>query len=428
MQWITLSRCALSPFLLVAIATAQEPEIDFERDWWQWGGPTRNFVARAAELQPSWQGAAKPVELFRRALLGGHSSIGFVSGRVFVVHGKAKTERVLALTELGETLWEREYRVGYGSSVDDYDGPHSAPLVLEASVITVAIDSTVRAWNLEDGSLLWMRDLRRDHGVTLPQAGYAASPLLIGDSILLPGLGGDGPGLSRTEAPGLGVLRLDTRTGQTIWGKQAFPSSHASPILVPLEDRQIAVFHGLEDLVAVDPQTGEESWRFEVRSGASDNVSFTPLWDSDSSILFLSHAYDQRGAQAIRIDPQGGPPERVWSSSRLKVEHGNAVLWNGMWIASDGGEPGFLVALDSTRGELLWKERAPKATFLRVGEQMVLWLDADGALHLAKPTRDGSGIISRLDVLDELSWTVPTLVGRTLLLRGPTTLVALRLP
>jgi len=99
-----------------------------------------------------------------------------------------------------------------------------------------------------------------------------------------------------------------------------------------------------------------------------------------------------------------------------------------MFLASDGGEPGFLVALDATTGDLLWKERVPKATFLRVGERFVLILDADGTLHLAQPTREGSGVVSNVAVLDELSWTAPTLVGRILYVRGPKALVALRLP
>ena len=397
-------------------------------EWRQWGGPSRDFALQAPALRPDWNGDQQPTELFRRTLLGGHSAIGVADDRIFVIDGRNKRERVLALTLTGKKIWEQAYRVDYSSSNDSFDGPHSAPLIVDDRVVTVAIDATVRAWNVENGELLWLRDLRRDHGVTLPQAGYAASPLLIDGSILLPGLGGDGPGLRRTEAPGLGILSLDVVTGKTRWRKESFPSSHASPVLVQVGDSELAVFHGMENLVAIRPQTGERVWSFELRNGAADNVSFTPLWNAAQRTLLLSHAYDSQGAQAIGLDELGRQPNRIWSNSRLKVEHGNGVLWQGMLLASDGSEPGFLVALDARSGELLWKERLPKATLLVVENQRVLILDADGTLHLANPTRTGSGIVSRLDVLSELSWTAPTLVGRLLLLRGPGELVGLRLP
>ncbi len=426
-----IARCLglLAAALLLPLASGANDgdTIDLQSDWWQWGGPSRDFVVRAPELASSWSRAA-PRETFRRELQGGHSTVGLAAGVVVVHHGSRGTERVTASSLSGDTLWEQQYAVAYRPGMPAYDGPHAAPLFFEDLVITVAIDASIRAWQRSDGTLRWQRDLRSELGVTLPQAGYAASPLLIDDALLLPGLGRATTGLQREAAPGMGVFKLDARTGETVWRRESFPSSHASPIAFSIDGREIAVFHGMEELIAMTPERGELLWRFGLRRGAADNVSFTPQWDPSSRSLLLSHAYDDRGAQRIVLDERGDSPHRAWSNSRLKTEHGNAVLWNDMLIGSDGGEPGFLVALDSTSGELLWKKRLPKANLLVVEEQMVLILDADGTLHLARPTKRGPVITSQIDVLDELSWSAPTLVGRTLYLRDPSTLVALRLP
>lgn len=413
--------------LFVALAAGQTP-VDSVRDWWQWGGPQRNFSAEAPVLDSSWDVGQGPLEVFRHELSGGHSAVTVAAGRIFVAHGRERVERVSALSESGQVLWEREHRVGYASGNASWDGPHAAPVVVGQTVTTVAIDATVRCWAVEDGRLLWQRDLGADHGVEVPQSGYAASPLVINGALLLPGLGKRAGGLSRTDAPGLGVLKLDLGTGKTIWQKESFPSSHASPVGLRIDGRELAVFHGMEKLVALDPVSGERLWSFDVRSGAADNVSFTPLWHAPTRTLYLSHAYDRLGAQALRLDARGSAPERLWNNTRLKVEHGNGALWDGMLLASHGGSPGFLVALDAATGELLWKRRFPKSTLLTVREQGVLILDEEGTVHLARPSRTGPDVAAKLDVLEELSWTVPTLVGRTLYLRSTDELVALRLP
>ncbi len=422
------TRPTLCALLLLAplFGPRAQAQVDRTTDWWQWGGPHRTFVVDDPGLADSWEERG-PIELFRRELRGGHATVSTGDGRVFVLHGRRGGESLLAMTFGGVVLWEKSFDVSYRAGNSSHDGPHAAPLVLDDKVVTVSIDATLRAWKPDDGELLWERDLKAEHGLTLPQAGYAASPLVVGDAMLLPGLGGPGPGLQRTYADDLGIFKLALADGQLLWRKERFSSSHASPILLPVEPPQ-AVFHGMEELVSVSPETGDVLWRWRLRDGAADNVSFMPVWDAESRSLLLSHAYDRDGAQAVRLAEGAGSAERAWANPRLKVQHGNGLLWNGIFLASDGDSPGFLTALDASTGEMLWKERMPKATFLAVESRMVLMLDAEGVLYLAKPSRDGSGIVSKLEVLGDLSWTAPTLVGRTLFLRDPDTLVAFRLP
>ena len=54
-------------------------------------------------------------------------------------------------------------------------------------------------------------------------------------------------------------------------------------------------------------------------------------------------------------------------------------------------------------------------------------LDEDGALGLATPTPQGLIVHSRVEMLTSRSWTVPTLVGKTLFLRDRKIIMALQL-
>ncbi len=390
-----------------------------DSNWLQWGGPSRDFSLAQNSLATSWD-ENQPRVVWRRQLGGGHSAILAEDGVLYTMHGGARRTRVVAIDAAqGKTLWHFDSGNRYQSHMAQYDGPHSTPLIAGHRLFTVSIDAQVHAFDKGSGRLLWQRDLVREHGVDLPQSGYAASPVAWRDLILLPGLGGSAAG----------AMALDQRDGSTAWGEQSFNSSHASPTLISLGGTPQAIFHGMEWLYSLAPDTGSLIWRKKLRSGAADNISFTPVWDEEGGQLLVSHRYDNSGAQALRIEESGDGfgVEKAWHNLRLRVEHGNGVLIGRIFIASSGSSPGFLVGLDADDGSLLWRVRLPKATFVSAGNQLLI-LDEEGTLHLARPDRDGPHIQSNFKVLQYNAWTAPTLVGKSLYLRDRFDIVRLDLP
>ena len=77
--------------------------------------------------------------------------------------------------------------------------------------------------------------------------------------------------------------------------------------------------------------------------------------------------------------------------------------------------------------EQLWRERGfSKANCLGAGEYLII-LDEDGQLALAKPTPEKLNVVSKTNILEKVTWTVPTLVGTTLYVRDKKNIVALDL-
>lgn len=95
-------------------------------------------------------------------------------------------------------------------------------------------------------------------------------------------------------------------------------------------------------------------------------------------------------------------------------------------IAAAG--PGFLTSAHINTGEPLWSARGfPNASLLRADGKLVI-LDEDGWLVLAKPKPDGGvEIASKVHVLSQNLWTVPTLAGAILYLRDRKIITALYL-
>lgn len=127
----------LAVAFLIASAALVAQEVDPALDWWQWGGPSRDFLYDVEGLAETWPTEGPPV-IWSRPLGAGHSAIIAAGGRLYtmyrVAYGEggsspwAGEEAVIAIgAATGETLWE----YAYPSVVQDFDqgaGPHATPL------------------------------------------------------------------------------------------------------------------------------------------------------------------------------------------------------------------------------------------------------------------------------------------------------------
>ena len=157
------------------------------------------------------------------------------------------------------------------------------------------------------------------------------------------------------------------------------------------------------------------------------NIS-TPVWNGED-LIFCSAAYDS-GSRVVRLARQDGKtvPRELWFSRRMKLHFGNAVVAGDTVYASSGDAgPAFLMAVDLTTGQTLWRDRRfKKASCLLAGEKLII-LDEDGQLALGTPTRQRLTVRSTCQVTKRQSWTPPTLVGTTLYVRDRTHIMALDL-
>ena len=78
-------------------------------------------------------------------------------------------------------------------------------------------------------------------------------------------------------------------------------------------------------------------------------------------------------------------------------------------------------------GEIKWRERSmPRANALLVGDRVIL-LDEEGVLHLVKLSPEGLKVTSSFQVLENLSWTPPSIAGTRLYVRDRKSIAAIEL-
>jgi len=146
-------------------------------------------------------------------------------------------------------------------------------------------------------------------------------------------------------------------------------------------------------------------------------------------VLLVASAYNS-GSRALRITRQGGQTrvEELWFTKRLRIMFGNAIRI-GDFVYGTSGDfgPAFLTALDMKTGELAWQERGFGRSSLLHADGKVVILDEDGSLILARVSPKGLQVLSKTQLFQTTSWTVPALVGTTLYARDRAKILALDL-
>ena len=417
MKSLMVERKTIAALFSILLSLFLFAETQAQTDWLQWGGPTRDFISTSRGLAASWPEKG-PRQLWSRPLGQGHSSI-IVSGKtLYTMYSQGEQEIVIALAaDTGKTLWEYKYDAPTaGMNYKEGLGPHSTPLLVGDRLFTVGAIGTFHALDKQSGKVLWFHDLWKEYGGTKMGRGYSCSPLLYKNTIILT-LGGQGQTL----------IAFNPSDGSVVWKNQSLDMSPSSPIIINVDGQeQMVAFLG-KQIVGVNPNNGELLWSHPHVTDWGLNIS-TPIWGPDN-LLFLSSAYSG-GSRVLKLTQAGGKTTvtEVWFNNRLRVHHGTAIRIGDYVYASSGDfGPSFFSAVNVKTGEIVFQDRSfPKTSFLYADGKLII-LDEDGNLALATVSPAGLKVISKVSLLKNLAWTVPTLVGTKLYLRDRQTIMAVDL-
>ena len=385
--------------------------------WPQWGGPNRNFTSESKGLATKWP-ASGPKKLWSRALGEGHSAISADGGRLFTMYRplglmamvrRSQEEVITALdANTGATVWEHRYpSPTTGLDFSEGAGPHATPLVTADRVFAAGSRKELFALNKANGQVVWSHDLIKDYGATGPGRGYSCSPLLYNGTIVV-SVGG----------PGQTLAAFNEKTGALVWKAGNYEISPASPILIDVDGQKQLVYFGGDEVIGFDPANGKTLWTHPHKTNWGLNIS-TPIWSPADHLLFVSSAYGT-GSRVIELHQAGGTTtaSEKWFSGRMRVHIGTAIrIGNFVYGSSGDFGPAFLTAVDITTGKIAWQDRSFSRAQLLYADGKLVILDEDGNLGIATVTPQGVQVLAKAQVLENLSWTPPTLVGTKLYAR-----------
>jgi outer membrane protein assembly factor BamB len=420
---------ALSPG---PVASARQPQGASARqrsaqaDWRQWGGPNRDFTTASKGLATTWP-ADGPKKLWTRSLGEGHSAIAVDGGRLYTMYrplaqppARRSEEEVIAALDAsnGKAIWEHRYpSPTSGLDFSEGAGPHSTPLVTGDRVYATSSRKELIALNKADGKVVWSHDLIKEYSADSPGRGYACSPLLFNDMLIV-SVGG----------PGQALAAFNPRTGALIWKAGNFQFSPASPIIADVDGQKQVIYFAGDVVAGVDPATGRTLWTHPHKTDWGLNIS-TPLWFPSDHLLFVSSAYGT-GTRVLELRQAGGKTTvaEKWFNGRMRIHIGTAIRIGSVVVASSGDfGPAFLTGVDITSGKILWQDRAFARAQLLYADGKLVVLDEDGTLGLATASPAGLHVLTKAPVLQNRAWTPPTLVGTRLYVRDRKNAIAFEL-
>jgi outer membrane protein assembly factor BamB len=384
------SAALLVPLLAGFASVSARPGPD---DWPHWGGPARTGVSR----ETGWSVKGKSEPLWRAHVGLGYSSFAVVGKRLFTLGYDADMELDVVYcfdADTGEELWTH----AYPSKIWDLyhgGGTLTTPAVDGDNVYVSEREGQLQCLRASDGEVLWTKNATKEFELGVPQWGFAASPVVLGDHLIL--------NYGR-------VFAFDKKSGADLWStKKSYGDAYSTPVDFQLGGKPTLAVFGGKGLVLLSRADGAE-------------LSFTP-WETRYDInaaaplvfdqrVFISSGYDHGCAL---VDVGGDKPKVVWESKVMRNQMSGCVPWEGHLYGFDDK---VLKCID-LEGKELWRERGLGQGALSVADGKLIVASEEGELVVADASPEAFHERSRTKVFDGgTCWTVPVLANGRIYMRN----------
>lgn len=387
-------------------------------DWPQFLGPTRNAAYAGPEVAEPWPKEGPPMA-WQKKLGTGWAGPVAAGGKVIVFHRIANEELVECLdAKSGKELWKQAFPTHYTDRFGFDNGPRSTPCIADGRVFTFGADGNVHALDFATGKSLWSINAAQDFTADQGFFGFACSPLVEGNRLLL-NIGGKS---------GAGLVAFDTATGKVLWQVRDDEASYSSPVAATIAGQRHALFFARHQLVSLDPANGKVRFTFPWGPKMQASVSAAvPVVSGDS--VFISAGY---GAGAALLRVEAGGVKTIWSGEeQLTAQYVTPVLRDGFLYGFEGrvdtGPRPELRCVELATGKVRWStDRVTHGGIILAGSDLLITSDSGELVRVAADPK-AFAEKARAQILGREGRSQPALADGLLLARDKTKLVSVEL-
>ena len=381
---------AMLGVMLIALVSLAKPAP--AEDWPQWRGPNRNGISQETGWQAAWPQEG-PRRVWEASGLGiGYSSLAVSQGRVYTMGNIDEVDHVFCLdAQTGKVLWDHHYPCS-SKDPNGYRGTRCTPTVDDGRVYTVSRQGHFFCLDAATGKVFWSKNFVKDFGAEPPKWGYAGSPLIEKDWVLV-----------EVGAKGASVVAFDKKTGAIVWKNGDDEPAYSSLVAFDNGGERCLAQFSSEYLVGRRMKDGAELWRYRWKTSYGINAA-TPIVAGDR--VFISSGYGQ-GCALLQVSPRS--VQQVWRNRKMRNHVNSCVLVDGYLYGFDESE---LKCLDFKTGEEKWGDRSyGKGSLLYADGKLILY-SQNGKLGLAETTPTAFKEICHSQVLGgKDTWAMPVLAN-----------------
>jgi outer membrane protein assembly factor BamB len=388
--------------------------------WPQFRGSTGDGVSPESTPLARAFGAGGPKRLWQVTLGEGYAGPVVWKSRVYLldydVDAQSDVLRCFALAD-GRELW----KLAYASPVGKQHGiSRTTPSVTERFIVTLGPRCHVLCADTKSGRKLWLRDLVKDYGTTVPEWNAGQCPLIDRDRAII-----------ATGGSAL-LVAFDGATGKELWHSPnpgGWKMTHSTILPFTLGGKRLYVYCGSRGVAAVSAEDGKILWQTTDWVVPTANIPKPVLVGQDQ--LLFSGGYGA-GATLMQFTLVNG---QVQAETRWRVKESvfgsyqqTPIYYRGyIYAVIPKGE---MVCLDPATGAVRWSSGSTNRfawnPYLLAGGVLYVLNDA-GELALIDATPDAYRPLAKVAVLPggREFWAPMALAGRRLLLRDLTRMVCL---
>jgi outer membrane protein assembly factor BamB len=399
-----IAQAANEPAAAPASSTATRSGVN----WPGFRGPERDGVVRGTRIRSDWN-ASPPVELWRRPIGPAWSSFA-VQGDLIYTQEQRGTEEIVSCYNLntGKPVWlHRDAARFYESNAGP--GPRGTPTLNNGRVYTLGATGILNALNADSGAVIWSRNAASDTKTKIPGWGFASSPLVVDDVVIVATAGA--------------LVAYDLANGNPRWFGPANDSGYSSPHLATIGGvKQVLILNGI-GAISLSPTDCKELWRHPLPPGPR---IVQPALTSEGDILTHDGESSSMRRIAVVLGPNGWTVTERWASDGLTPYFSDFVVHKGHAFGFAGSS---IACIDLKDGSLKWKggSYGNGQLILLSDQDLLLLLSEQGELALVKAIPEQFTELGRFPAIKGKTWNHPVLAGDIVLVRNGEEMAAFRL-
>ncbi len=382
--------------------------VETEAAWPGFRGPDRDGIIRGVRIETDWS-RSPPVELWRRPIGPGWSSLA-VSGDLLYTQEQRGDDEVVACYKVttGEPVWRHRDAARFWEAIGGA-GPRGTPTLSDGRVYTFGATGILNVLDAADGAVVWSRNAAADADVKVPYWGFASSPLVVDDVVVV-------------AVEGV-LVAYDRATGDRRWFGPAGGAGYSSPHLMTIHGVPQILLVTQSGAASLSPADGKLLWEHPWPGGTR---IVQPALIAGGDILISRGDTSGMRRIAVAHGSGGWSIEERWTSIRLKPYFSDFVVHAGHAFGFDGS---ILACIDVKDGKRKWKggRYGSGQLVLLADQDLLLVLSEEGELALVAAAPDQFKELARFPAIEGKTWNHPVAAGDVLLVRNGQEMAAFRL-
>ena len=291
-------------------------------------------------------------------------------------------------------------------------GPRATPTFHAGRLYSFGANGHLNCLDAASGKRLWSRDVVADSRATVPQWGYASSPLVTHGVVVV-----------FAGAPdGKTVVAYEEEKGEPAWTASVGPASekgslsYCSPQLATVDGVEQILLATDAGLSAFEPASGKVLWHHSwLVEGVARIVQ--PALVGDSDVLIGTGMGN--GMRRIHVSRDGDEwlTEEQWTSRKIKPYFNDFVVLNDYLYGFDGNK---FLCISLKDGSEIWRAHGygNGQVLLLADQKLLLILSEEGDVALVSARPEKHEELCKFKAIEGKTWNHPVIAHGKLFVRN----------